>query len=781
MAAVLTLALGIGLSAAVFTIANALLLRRLPVKDQDRIVLLWGETPDKKFTNFPLDLNDARTFVRESRTLEKGAFFGYEGASELTSTDGAQTNRVKSVVIGGDFFGVLGARPALGRPIVDSDQQFGSAKVAVLSHAGWQRQFGGDPSVIGKRISIHEWATTFTVVGVMPEGLDYPRGVDFWVSVFPGNTAEALKYRAFDVIGRLAPGATPAAAQAELTTYFSRSSSTFLKNVRGVVHSFPRIVVGDTRPALFAFAAAAALLLLLACVNVANLLLVRGLARAREVAVRSALGATRGQVIMHLLAENALLAVMGGLLGAALCFAAVRLFVTLVPADFPRLSEIRVDAVALAAATVITVVATLIFALVPAIVASRANLRSALGAGARHSESRRSRLTTEALAAGQLAIALAVLSTAGIIARSLMALEKANLGLEPTRMLIAQLAFDPGRYPDAARQRQALDAVRTRLEALPGIVGVSTSVSAPFGQGWDGRPSVEGQTQAEAATNPMVAMDVVANDHFEALGMPVLQGRHFTDADGPSAPKVVMLSESAAKYYWPSESAIGKRMVGGANEEKLTVVGVVPDSRYRDLRQPRMAIYYPLAQSAFPFAPTNLIVRTTGSPTAVIPSVRRVLDEVSPGVVLANGASFAEYLDAPLAQPRLNAMLLAVFASAATVLAAIGLFGVMATMVRQRTRELGIRMAIGATSAEIGGMVVRRGLIIAAVGVVVGIAGALATNRLVASMLYEVSPTDALTLVAVTAVLVVVALAATLIPARSSTRIDPVIALRVEA
>jgi hypothetical protein len=275
-------------------------------------------------------------------------------------------------------------------------------------------------------------------------------------------------------------------------------------------------------------------------------------------------------------------------------------------------------------------------------------------------------------------------------------------------------------------------------------------------------------------------MDVIANDHFEALGTPVLQGRHFTDADGPGAPKVVMLSESAAKYYWPNETAVGKR-VGGAEEEKLTVVGVVPDSRYRDLRQPRMAIYYPLEQSAFPFAPTNLILRTTGSPTAIVPSVRRVLDEVAPGVVLASGASFADYLSAPLAQPRLNAMLLAVFASAATVLAAIGLFGVMATMVRQRTRELGIRMAIGATSAEIGGIVVRRGLVIAAVGVIVGIAGALATNRLVASMLYEVSPTDALTLLSVTAVLVVVALVATLIPARSSTRIDPVVALRVEA
>jgi hypothetical protein len=276
-----------------------------------------------------------------------------------------------------------------------------------------------------------------------------------------------------------------------------------------------------------------------------------------------------------------------------------------------------------------------------------------------------------------------------------------------------------------------------------------------------------------------MAMDVVANDHFEALGSPVLEGRHFTEADRAGAPKVVMLSESAAKYYWPNESAVGKRMVGGANEVKLTVVGVVPDSRYRDLRQPRMAIYYPLEQSEFPFAPTNLILRTTGSPTAVVPSVRRVLDEVAPGVVLANGASFSEYLDVPLAQPRLNAMLLAVFASAATVLAAIGLFGVMATMVRQRTRELGIRMAIGATSTEIGGMVVRRGLVIAGVGALIGIAGALATNRLVASMLYEVSPTDALTLLSVTVVLIVVALVATLIPARSSTRIDPVVALRV--
>ena len=780
IAAVLTLALGIGLSTAVFTIANALLIRRLPVTDQDRIVLLWGETPDKKFLNFPLDLSDVRAFIRDSKSLEKTAFFGYEGASELTAVDGDRTSRIKSVVVGGDFFGVLGARPALGRAMVDSDQQFGSAKVAVLSHVAWQREFGGDPNVLGRKISIHEWATTFTIVGVMPAGLDYPRGVDFWVSVFPGNTDEALKYRSFDLIGRLAPGATPAAAQAELTAYYSRSPEPFLRNVRGVAHSFPRLLIGDTRPALIAFAAAAALLLLLACANVANLLLVRGLGRAREVAVRSALGASRGQVIAHLLAENVLLAIAGGLLGALVCIAAIRIFVVAVPADFPRVGEIRVDTVALAAAAAITALATLLFALAPAIVTSRTDMLTTLGAGVRHSTGRRSRFTTEALAASQLAIALIVLSTAALIARSLVALERVDFGFEPARVLVAKLAFDPGRYSDAVKQRQALDALQARLRALPGVVGVSTSVSAPFGQGWDGIPAAEGQSEQQIATNPMVAMDVVANDHFAALGTPVLRGRDFSVTDGLGAPKVVMLSESAARYYWPNEDAVGKRM-GRPKEEKVTVVGIVPDTRYRNLREPRMAIYYPLAQSAFPFAPTNLLVRTTGVPAAIVPSVRRVINDVTPGVVLANGSSFATYLDAPLAQPRLNALLLAVFASAATVLAAIGLFGVMATMVRQRTRELGIRMAIGATSGEIGGMVVRRGLVIAAVGAIVGIAGAVATNRLVASMLYEVSPTDTLTLLGVTIVLVAIAVVATLIPARSSTRIDPVIALRADS
>ncbi|HEX5073962.1 MAG TPA: ADOP family duplicated permease [Gemmatimonadaceae bacterium] len=777
-AAILTLALGIGLSTAVFTIANALLLRRLPVHDQDRIVLLWGETRDGRFRNFPLDLDDARAFIRESRSLERGAFYGYEGAHAVAARDGDRTINLEQTVTGGDFFAVLGAHPALGRTLAATDDQFGAEPVAVLSYSAWQGQYGGDPRVLGRRFTVHETARTYTIVGVMAEGFDYPRGTDFWVSVFPQYPPDALALRSFDLIGRLAPGATPQAARADLTAHFSRSSEEFLRNVRGVVHTLPEVAIGETRPALIAFGAAAGLLLLLACANVANLLLVRGIGRAREVAVRSALGASRAQLIAQLLTENGLLAVAGGLVGAAVCSSAIRVFVAFVPAGFPRASEIRVDGAALLAAFAITLAATLLFAVVPAVVTSRGDLLQTLGSGVRHSGGRRSRLVTELLAAGQLAIALVVLAAAAVITRSLVALERVNLGLEAPRLLVAQLAFDPYRYDDAKKQARVLETLMDRLGAMPGIEGVSTSVSVPFTQGWEGRPTAEGQTSEEIASDPVLAMDVVDVHHFTTLGVSMLRGRAFSAADGPSQPKVVILSESAAQYYWPGQNPIGKRMLGAG--DTATVVGVAPDSRYRDLREPRRAIYYPLAQSVFPFAPTNLIVRATGSPAALVPAVRRALDEVAPGVILANGSTFESYLDAPLAQPRLNALLLAVFAAAATTLAAIGLFGVMATMVRQRTRELGVRMALGATARDIRDLVVGRGLTIALAGAAAGLAGALAANRLLAAMLFEVSPADAVSLAAVAIFLLVVALIATLLPARSSTRIDPVVALRVD-
>jgi predicted permease len=406
-----------------------------------------------------------------------------------------------------------------------------------------------------------------------------------------------------------------------------------------------------------------------------------------------------------------------------------------------------------------------------------------LSSGARQSASRRARLAAESLVAGQIALALIVLSAAGLIARSLVELQRARLSLEPSHLLIGELAIRYQRFDTMEKQRALLDRLVPRLRAMPGVRAVSPVVAVPFSgtHGWDGRPSAEGQTAEQAAANPMLNMEVVAPDYFTTLGVPVLRGRGFTGADREGASGVVVVSQSAARHYWPNEEAIGKRMkMGSGAAPTFTVVGVVPDTRYRDLREARASIYFPLAQSFFPYAPLALAIRTSGAPGAMTPAIRRAIAETDPDVALASAAPFETYLEGPLAEPRLNTLLLAVFALAAVALAAVGLFGTMMTMVRQRTRELGIRMALGATAHDLRRMVLRRVLAIAAAGVGVGLAGALVANRLLAALLYEVSPTDGATLAAVTAFLLGIALLAGLVPARATTRIDAVVALRAE-
>jgi len=508
------------------------------------------------------------------------------------------------------------------------------------------------------------------------------------------------------------------------------------------------------------FAAAAGLLLLITCINVANLLLVRGLARVREIGVRSALGAGRGQVIVQLLTENALLALAGGALGLAVAAGAVRSFVAFAPAGIPRLDEIQVNATALVGAVVITGMATLIFALAPAVITSRVELERALRSDPRHSAGRRSRRATEALVAGQLALALLVLSAAGLIARSLIKLERAELSLEPSHLLIGDLTLRYDRFDTAAKQRALLERLVSQVRAIPGVRAASPVVAVPFSGsgGWDGKPAAEGQSQQETDANPMLNMEVVTPEYFETLGIVVRRGRVFTDADREGAPPVVVLSESAARHYWGSDDPIGKRLRMGENFERTaTVVGVVPDTRYRDLRDARASIYHPLRQSFFPYMPMKLAIRTSGSPGELVPAIRRVIGETEPGVALASAAPFGTFLEGPLAQPRLNALLLGGFAGSAVALAAVGLFGAMATMVRQRTRELGVRMALGATARDLRRMVMGRGLAVASVGSLLGLLGALLANRLLAAILYEVTPTDPVTLTTVVALLLAVA------------------------
>lgn len=784
--ALLTLALGIGLSTAVFTVADAVLLRPLPVRDQSRLLVLYGEDPSRGYADYPLGLEDGREFARRSTALDGVAFFGYEGAVPVPVVQGDRITRLRRAMVSGDFFQVLGARPVLGRALRASDDVAGAAPVAVLSYTAWQRRFDGDPGVLGRNLQVYGIAD-YTIVGVMPQGLDYPSGADLWAPImasFRSGADSHLEYVAVNLIGRLKPGATPAAARAELTAFFRRpEASPSQRKARGVVHALPEIVLGDVRPALFAFAAAAALLLLITCINVANLLLVRGLARVREVAVRAAVGAGRGRIVGQLLTENGLLAMAGGVLGVGVAAAAVRAFIAFAPPGIPRLDEVRLNGAMLAGAIAITTVATLLFALAPAVITSRVELQQVLRSDGRQSTSRRSRLAAEALVAGQVALALMVLSAAGLIGRSLVELERARLSLQPAHLLIGELALRFDRYDDTAKQTALLDLLDARLRATPGVLGVSPVVAVPFSgtAGWDGRPSKEGQSREEAASNPILNMDLVAPDYFATMGVPVLRGRGFTAADREDAPRVIVISSSAAREYFPGQNPIGQRLqMGTGSAPEFTVVGVVPDTRYRDLREARASIYFPLHQSIFPYTPTALAIRTGGPPAALVPTIRRVIANAAPGVELADVAPFDTYLQGPLAQPRLNALLLLIFAAAAVTLAAVGLFGVMMTMVRQRGRELGIRVALGATARDLRRLVMRRGLAITAVGLAVGLLGALLADRLLAALLYGVAPGDAATMAGVVGVLLAIAATATVMPARAGARADGVGVLRGE-
>ncbi|HEY6157425.1 MAG TPA: ABC transporter permease [Gemmatimonadales bacterium] len=783
LTAILTLALGIGLATAVFTVADALLLRRLPVRDQDRLVVLWGQKPDQDFA-YPLGIEDAREFARRARSLERVAFFAYEGAWPTPVRDGDRIWRLRGAPVSGEFFEVLGARPVLGRALRAADDVWGAAQVTVLSYGAWQRRFGGDPHVMGRQIVTYTDNVAHTIVGVMPQGLDYPSGVDGWGPIMSAIPPKALSFGAVYLIGRLAPGRTPGDARDELTAFYGRAGgSPWERSLRGVVHSLPREVLGETRPALLVFAAAAGLLLLITCINVANLLLVRGLARVREIAVRSALGAGRGQVIRQLLSENAVLAALGGALGVGVAAAAIRTFVAFAPPGVPRLDEIHVSAAALAGAVGITGLAMLLFALAPAVITSRVDLERVLRSDTRQSTGRRARLAREVLVAGQVALALIVLSAAGLIVRSLVNLERVDLSFQSSGLLIANLTMRGDLYGDAKQQRAMLERLVPEIQALPDVRAASPVVAAPFSGngGWDGRPAADGQSPEQAGTNPMVNMEVATPDYFRTLGVPIIRGRGFTDADREGVPGAVIVSQSTARLYWPGVDPVGKRLrMGEKLDQVFTVVGVVPDTRYRDLRDARPSIYFPLRQSFFPFAPWTLAIRTTGSPAQVVPAIRRVISETAPGVALVSASPFGDLLEGPLAQPRLNALLLVVFAGAAVTLAAVGLFGAMATMVRQRTRELGVRSALGATAGDLRRLVMRRALGIAAAGSVVGLLGALLANRLLVAMLYEVAPTDLTTLSAVTGSLIGIALLASLIPAMSTTRIDTVIALRAD-
>ena len=785
VSATITLALGIGLSTAVFTVAEALLFRSLPVGDQDQVVTLWGATQTGGWSNLPLTLDQVRQFEQGSQTLEQVAFWTFRGATPTPVREGDHAYQLRVSLVSGNFFDVLQSRTALGRPLRPEDDVIGAAPVMVLSHTAWQRRFGGDSSVIGRSITIIRTGRPYTIVGVMPRGLEYPHGTEAWAPIIAYSTAGGFFAAAtgeLDLLARLRPGATPDAARGELTSFFARADTpAWQRGARGVLHRLPEIVLGNTRPALLLVMVAAALLLVITCVNVANLLLVRSLGRVRDLVVRSALGATSGRLIAQQLAETALVSLAGGLAGLGLAVAAVKMFVTFSPAAVPRLDQVSVDGTVLAAGVVITAGAVLLCALAPALFSFRINGQEILRSGSHHTGARGVRVATQTLVVIQVALAAMSLSAAALVSRSLIKLWRADLFFDSRDLLVTELAVREDRFTDADQVQAALTLLKGHLEAVPGVEAVTPVLNVPFiagGGGIDGPLALPGQSREETARNPVVNMEVVAPNYFATLRIPV-RGLPFSNADRDGAPPVVILSHSAARALWPSEEPLGMQIqiAGGI----ATIVGIVPDTRYRELQSARPSVYFPLEQRPFgSIVPMTLLIRTRTPHHSVVSVLRGTVQNANTGFTVMSISSLEALLDGPRAQPRLHAIVLAAFAITAVTLAAIGLFAIIMTMFRQRTRELAVRMALGAPPRVVGRLVMMRGLGLAAVGAVIGVCGSLATSRLLAVLLFEIKPTDGATLSLVAALIIGVAALASYVPARSSMRIHPASTLRSE-
>ena len=768
------LAIGLGMAVAMYTVYDRVLLQRLPVREQERVVVLWTHRGDPAL-EVSGSFGELEEQLRpEMRTLAAIAGVAHWGASPTPFRDGDASVTLNRTLVSGNFFAVIGARPALGRLLRAEDEVAGKASSMVLSFRAWRQYFGGDSAIVGRTLGDAWSENSFTIVGVAPPGLDYPAGVEAWTPPWsPQLTATA--------IGRLAPGATPDAARDE----FFRLQHRFLPDWRlagATVTPFERAVVGDVRPTLVVLATAAALLFLLTCFNVGNLLLVRAAGRARDLRIRRSLGATFGDVVRQLVGENLVLGAVGGLLGLAVARLLLRLLVLLAPARFPRLDVVQLAGLPVGAAIAISAAATLLFGILPAIAAARASM-IALRVDARAgSESRWRRRTRQWLVGTQVALALVLLAGAGLLARSLERLTHVNLGFRAEHLAILQLAWPSAATATPDKLTSLGEAIVGGIATVPGVVAVSPVLIPPFlgANVFHGVVQVEGAAAARGDEELSVPLEIGDAGYFRSLGIPIVRGRGFTPEDREDQPQVAVVSAAIAQRLWPDEDPIGKRIRywGPDTLTWRTVVGVAGDIRYRALRESTATIYLPWRQtSAWQMA---IALRTAGDVASQLPAVRAAILGVDPSLQLWSARSMDAFLDGPLAQPRLGAFLLSGLGAVALLLAAIGLYAVMAAAVRERTHEIGVRMALGASPARVRREVLRGALVVVCAGAAVGLASALGGTRVLTSLLYDVAPVDPFALTAACVVLFAVGLGAAYIPARRATRIDPVESLRAD-
>jgi putative ABC transport system permease protein len=785
--AVLTLGLGIGVNTAIFSIVQTVLLRPLPFAEQEQLVMLWKRDTTSNTRFVELALAEVRDWQHQSKSFSSvsalpATVYGYG----YVLTGKGDAVQLESAKVSGSFFSLLGANAAYGRVFNEGDDQFNGLKVVILSDRIWRGRFNADPSLVGQAITLTN--ESYTVVGVMPAVFEFPKGVDLWLPIktaMDPRSAENYRYSFLTAVGRLNPGVTFSQAEAEMNTIISSIASqhpeTEAAGHRIVITPLASYLFGDARPALWLLLASTAMLLLIATANIANLALAHATGRRREFAVRAALGAGRGRLVRQLLTESFLVALAGGVGGVVLSHWLIKLLVAVAPADIPRIEEVALNVTVLLFSLVVTLLTAILCGLVPALTAARLNLNQTLNEGSSKVLGERSgKRARSALVIVEVSVTVVLLVGAMLVLRSFVNLSRVDLGFDPSNVLTMHLRLQGPQYGQPAVRREFYRQLIERLEARPGVEAASAVLIRPMEGhvGWDVSFALEGQSLSDAKKNRVPNFEAVSPHYFHTFRLPLKMGREFTEYDLEQSQPVAIISETmATELFGAGVDPIGKRLrldLGG--EDLRTIVGVVGDTRHRELQEVGFDLYIPFGQWRMAFV-NHFAVRTTSEPGAMLPMVLGEVRALDPTQAVTRAATMEQLIAANLAQPRFSAVLLNWVSGLALLLAAVGIYGVLAYSVAQRTSEFGIRVALGAQGSDILKLVFSQGMRLVAIGLAAGLTVSFALTRLLTRLLFEVSAADPLSFAGISLLLTLVALTACLLPALRATKVDPLTAL----
>ena len=783
--AVIALALGIGANTAIFSVVNTVLLRPLPYKDPERLVMVWEDATKH---GYPRDTPAAANYVdwRDQNQVFEGMAAIADESFNLTGA--GDPERLEGRRVSANLFPILGVEPQVGRVFTAAEDQPGSEHVVLLSYGLWQRRFGGDPGIVGKSLTLN--GESYIVVGVMPARFQFPSSDDqAWVPIaFTQEQAASRGRHYLQVIARLKPGVTLAQAQSEMSTIATRLQQQYPESntdLGAAVTSLHEHLVGDIRPALLILLGAVGLVLLIACANVANLLLARAAVRQKEIAVRVALGAKRGRLIRQFLTESVVLSTLGGVVGLIVAYTGLLLLRSFIPENISQAREISIDLKVLGFTLLVSVATGVIFGLAPAIQAVRFNQSETLKEGGRDAATGGGgKRLRSVLVMAEVAISLVLLIGAGLLINSFLRLRNVDPGFRADNLLTMKIVLPEPKYEEFERRTAFYTDVVQRVQSLPGVRSAAVTTNLPlYRQGNSIGIRIEGRPAPPPGQELIVVTRIVSPGYFDTMSIPLLSGRKLSDQDTETTPNAAVISETMARRYWPNEDPIGKRIAAGrieSDQDWISVVGVVKDVRQFELTAaPRPQMYVSYRQAGF-FAPEDLVVKTDVDPASMAATVRNAVWEIDKDQPVSNIRTMEEILADSIARQRFSMLLLAIFAGVALVLAAVGIYGVMSYSVAQRTHEIGIRMALGAQTGAVLKLAVGYGMKLVIAGIVVGLVAALALTRVMSTLLFGVTATDPTTFTLISLLLVLVAAIASYIPARRATKVDPMIALRYE-